>query len=162
MVLAQHKGNERIGKVQTTIRSSLSIVRNRLLILLYWLETEICSIWADNESKHENYGFTDKMSKYRTPNGQNVERQNVEWETMPNAKMSNETKCWTDKMSNGTKCRRDIMSKVIKAEWDIMSNGTKCRTEITSNETKCRMPNCRMGQNVECQNVEWDKMSNCI
>ncbi len=94
------------------------------------------------------------MSKSQTPNGQNVERQNVKWDKMPNAKMSNETKCRTDKMSNGTKRRRDIMSKGIKAEWDIMSNGTKCRTEITSNETKCRM-----GQNVECQNVKWDKMS---
>jgi hypothetical protein len=43
-------------------------------------------------------GFTDKMSKSLTPNGQNVERQNVEWDTMPNAKMSNETKCRTDKI----------------------------------------------------------------
>jgi hypothetical protein len=57
--------------------------------------------------------FTDKMSKSQTPNGHNVERQNVEWDTMPNAKMSNETKCRTDKISNGTKCRRDKMSKVI-------------------------------------------------
>ncbi len=32
-------------------------------------------------------GFTDKMSKSQTPNGQNVERQNVEWDKMPNAKM---------------------------------------------------------------------------
>jgi hypothetical protein len=70
--------------------------------------------------------------------GQNAECQNVE----------------TDKMSNGTKRRRDIMSKVIKAERDKTSNGTNCRTEITSNETICRL-----GQNVECQNVKWDKMS---
>jgi hypothetical protein len=90
------------------------------------------------------------MSKSQTPNGQNVERQNVEWDKMPNAKMSNETKCRTDKISNGTKCRRDKMSKVIKAEWDKTSNGTKRRIEITSNETKCRMLKCRMGQNDEC------------
>ncbi len=57
----------------------------------------------------------------QTPNGQNVERQNVEWDTMPNAKMSNETKCRTDKISNGTKCRRDKMSKVLGL------NGTKRR-----------------------------------
>ncbi len=96
------------------------------------------------------YRFTDKMSKSQTPNGQNVERPNVEWDTMPNAKMSNKTKCLTDKMSNGTKCRRDKMSKVIKAEWDKTSNGTKRRIEITSNGTKCRMLKCRMGQNDEC------------
>ncbi len=78
---------------------------------------------------------------------------------MPNAKMSNETKCRTDKISNWTKRRTDKISKVIKAEWDKTSNGTNCRTEITSNETKCRLLKCRMGQNVDCQNVEWDKMS---
>ncbi len=90
------------------------------------------------------------MSKSQTPNGQNVERQNVEWDKMLNAKMSNETKCRTDKISNGTKYRRDKMSKVIKAEWDKTSNGTKRRIEIASNETKCRMLKCRMGQNDEC------------
>jgi hypothetical protein len=94
--------------------------------------------------------FTDKMSKSQTPNRKNVERQNVEWDTMPNAKMSNETKCRTDKISNGTKCRRDKMSKVIKAEWDKTSNGTKRRIEITLNGTKCQMLKCRMGQNDEC------------
>ncbi len=79
----------------------------------------------------------------------NVERQNVEWDKMPNAKMSNETKCRMDKISNDTKRRTDKISNVKNVERDKTSNGTNCRIEITLNETK-----------FECQNVEWDKTSN--
>jgi hypothetical protein len=74
----------------------------------------------------------------------NVERQNAEWNKMPNAKMLNDTKCRTDKISNDTKRRTDKILNVKKVEWDKTSNGTKCQIEITSNETKCRM-----GQNIE-------------
>jgi hypothetical protein len=66
------------------------------------------------------------MLKSQTPNGQNVERQNVEWDKMPNAKMSNETKCRTDKISNDTKRRTDKISNVKNVEWDKTLNGTNC------------------------------------
>jgi hypothetical protein len=46
----------------------------------------------------------------------NAESPNLEWDKMPNDKISNGTKCRKDKMSNGTKRRMDIMSKVRKAE----------------------------------------------
>ncbi len=56
----------------------------------------------------------------------NVDGQNVEWDKMPNNKMSNAKKCRKEKTLNGTKRRMEIMSKVRKADWDKISNGKKC------------------------------------
>jgi hypothetical protein len=83
------------------------------------------------------------MSKYQTPKVQKVERQNIEWDTMSNDKISNGKKCRKDKLSNGTQRRMDIMSKVRKAEWDIMSNGTQRRMEMS-----------------KVRKADWDKISN--
>ncbi len=94
------------------------------------------------------------MSKSQTPNGHNVERQNVECQNAEWDKTSNGKNVEWDKRPNGTKHRMEKTSNGKNAEGDKRSNGK------TPNGTKCRMEKHRMGQNVEWKNIEWDKMSN--
>jgi hypothetical protein len=66
VVLAQHKRNERIGKVRTPICSASPIVIELTLISLYGRETEIRSIRDDGKLKDQKMPSATVTGQYPT------------------------------------------------------------------------------------------------